>query len=143
LLTAKRNNMKKNIFLIVLGTVSTISIYAQSGGIRKTVAERVARVHQKLDSVYHFAADKQAKIDSAFAHQYRAQESLMLAAKNANTSDGKPDPAAREIIRDKIEGLGAARDEKLKTIMTDAEYKKWKEEVEPAIRPKRGQGWGN
>jgi protein CpxP len=34
------------------------------------------------------------------------------------------------------------RDEKLKKIFTDEQYKKWKDEIEPTTRPQR-QGGGN
>ena len=34
------------------------------------------------------------------------------------------------------------RDEKLKTIFTDDQYKKFKNEIEPTLRPQRQQGQG-
>jgi hypothetical protein len=35
------------------------------------------------------------------------------------------------------------RDEKLKKILNEADFKKFKEEIEPAMRPQRRQGGGS
>jgi hypothetical protein len=43
-------------------------------------------------------------------------------------------------MREMQQELMAARDEKLQGIMTEEEYKKWKGEVEPSLRPARGAG---
>jgi protein CpxP len=143
--------MNKKLVTIALSITMVLSAVAQNGergnrgfggGQRKTIAERVADVHAKFDSTFHFAADKQAKIDSAFVEQYRAQEKMMQDARANFTPGQQPDPSVMQAAREKIQELAIDRDEKLQGILTETEYKKWKDELEPAMRPKRGEGRG-
>ena len=45
-------------------------------------------------------------------------------------------------MREKMQKLQAERDDKLKKIFTDDQYKKWKDEIEPTTRPQRGGNGG-
>ena len=47
---------------------------------------------------------------------------------------GTPD---RDAMRDNMLKLNIERDEKLKLIFTDDQFKKWKQDIEPAMRPQR------
>jgi hypothetical protein len=143
--------MKKITMLVVVCTTMTLGLLAQEGGgrgnwggggQRQTVAERVARVHQKFDSTFHFATEKQAKIDSAFAEQYRAQDKMREEMRGSFTPGQQPDPAVMQTMRDKMQELAIARDEKLQGILSETEYKKWKDELEPSMRPQRRGGEG-
>jgi periplasmic protein CpxP/Spy len=144
--------MTKKLVTFVLLVACTVGAIAQDGerggrgfgggGQRRTIAERVAIVHQKFDSVFHFANEKQAKVDSAFAQQYRAQDALFAEMRANFTPGQQPDPSAREKMQEKNKELNIARDEKLQEILNEEEYKKWKNDVEPAMRPQRGQGGG-
>ncbi len=49
-------------------------------------------------------------------------------------------PPDREQMREKTEKMNADRDEKLKKIFNEQQYKKWKEEIEPNMRPQRRGG---
>jgi periplasmic protein CpxP/Spy len=148
--------MNKKLITITLSLVIAVAAIAQNGergnwrqnggAQRKTVEERVAAVHAKFDSTFHFAAEKQAKIDSAFAEQLRAQDALFAEMRAGFTPGQQPDPAVMQAARDKMQEknkeLNIARDEKLQEILGEADYKKWKDELEPAMRPKRGEGRG-
>jgi periplasmic protein CpxP/Spy len=147
--------MNKKLITITLSLVIAVAALAQNGergnrgfggAQRKTIEERVAAVHTKFDSTFHFATDKQAKVDSAFAEQYRAQDAMFAEMRAGFTPGQQPDPAAmqeaREKMTEKNKELAIARDEKLQEILTENEYKKWKDELEPAMRPKRGEGRG-
>ena len=46
----------------------------------------------------------------------------------------------REAMGAKRKELSDARDVKLKAIFTEAQYKQWKEEIEPSLRPQRPAG---
>jgi hypothetical protein len=48
---------------------------------------------------------------------------------------GRPDP---QVMREKMQPLAEARDEQLKSILTAEQFRKWKEEIEPSLRPQRG-----
>jgi hypothetical protein len=39
-----------------------------------------------------------------------------------------------------MEKLSADRDEKLRKVLTEDQFKKFKDEIEPALRPRRRQG---
>ena len=111
-----------------------VTVNAQGGGQRRSVEERVKFVHEKLDSAFKLETAKQAKVDSAFANYYRQQEKI----REEMTSGGeRPDFQA---MREKMQPLMDARDKELKTILTDDQYKKWKEEIEPAMMPRRNGG---
>jgi hypothetical protein len=139
----KLKKMKQKLILVVMILVISSSAIAQEGGgrqggfQRRTVEERVKMMHSKFDSTFKFEAKKQANIDSAFAEQYRAQDKMR---EEMMAQGGQPDQATRDAMREKMQELNVARDEKLQTIMTEAEYKKWKSELEPSLRPQRGPG---
>jgi periplasmic protein CpxP/Spy len=144
--------MKTKLFMLSLAIIIGTFMFAQDGerrggggfgGPRKTVAERVAAIHAKFDSTFHFAADKQAKCDSAFSTFYTAQDAARDEMRANMTPGQAPDPSIAETLREKNKELVATRDEKLQEILTEEEYKKWKTELEPSLRPQRGSGMGN
>ena len=124
--------MKKQIALsMVVMLVTVASIMAQGqGGPRMTVEERVKVVNEKLTD-FKLAPDKQAKTDSIFTAYYTAMQKEREAMMS---SGGTPD---RDAMRAKMLKLNIDRDEQLKLIFTDDQFKKWKDDIEPAMRPQR------
>jgi RPA family protein len=128
--------MKKQLVLAaVLVLTGAFASYAQpGGGMRRTVAERVQMVHQKMDSAFKFDAAKLAQIDTVFAVYYRstdqAREEIMA---------GGGDRAA---IREKMQELINARDKELSVLLGEANFTKWKNDIEPGMMPRRGPGGG-
>ena len=129
--------MKKTISIMVLLLAGSITVMAQGGGPRRTVEERVARVHHVLDSAFKLDAARLTQSDSAFAKYYRAQDRLR---EEMRAGGGQPD---FQQMREKMQPLIDERDKELKVIFGDEMYKKFKEELEPAMRPRGGQGGGN
>ncbi len=130
--------MKKAIFLFVAVAFAGItSVNAQGGGFqRRTVEERVKSVMDKLAD-FKLDKDKSALTDSAFTSYYKAMDKMR---EEMMSGGGQPD---RDAMREKFQKLSAERDDKLKKIFTDEQYKKWKDEIEPTTRPQRGGGGGN
>jgi hypothetical protein len=129
--------MKKTI-IMMLFLAGSITVMAQGGGgPRRTVEERVQRMHHVIDSAFKLDAAKMTQSDSAFAKYYRAQDKLR---EDMRAGGGQPDFQA---MREKMQPLVDERDKELKVIYGDDLYKKWKEELEPALRPRGGQGGGN
>lgn len=129
--------MKTKIALVVSFVVfGMISANAQGGGPRRTVEERVQIVHSKLDSAFKLDKAKLADADSAFANYYRAQDKMREEMMNGG---GQPDFQA---MREKMQPLMDDRDKKLQGILTADQYKVWKEQVEPSMRPQRRQNGG-
>jgi periplasmic protein CpxP/Spy len=134
--------MKQLVFTALAITLFCAGALAQPpgggrGGPRRTVEERVKMIHEKLDSAFNkeIAAVKMTEVDSAFAGYYRAQDKMR---EEMMAGGGPPDDATREAMRTKMTELAAERDGKLQKIFTEAQYKKWKDEIEPALRPQRG-----
>lgn len=129
--------MKRSIlFLAVLFTGSIIA-NAQGGFQRRTVEERVAMVHQKMDSAFKLDKAKLDATDSVFANYYRSTDKLR---EDAMSGGGQPDFQA---MREKMQPLADDRDKKLQGILTDEQFKTWKEEIEPSMRPRRRNGGSN
>ena len=109
---------------------------AQGGFQRRTVPERVAIVHAKLDSAFKPSAAKMTQLDGVFTDYYTAQD----AKRQELMAGGMPD---RETMMAEMKKLADARDEKLKLIFTADEYKIWKDPIEASLRPQRPPGGGN
>ena len=129
--------MKKKILIAgIAALLSTTGLMAQGGGFqRKTVEERVKEVKEKLAD-FKLDAEKSAKTDSAFTVFYKESQKMM---EEAMASGGQVD---REAMRANRQKLSDERDAKLKLIFTEEQFKKWKDEIEPSMRPQRGQRGG-
>jgi periplasmic protein CpxP/Spy len=128
---------KKLAFLVVSIFITVIAVQAQpGGGPRRTIEERVKAVHEKMDSAFKLDAVKLAQVDSAFANYYRQQDKMR---EEMRAGGERPDP---EVMRTKMQGMTDARDKEIKTLLTDEQFKKWKEEIEPALMPRRQGGGG-
>ena len=128
--------MKKMILFILVAVVAGFSAVNAQGPQRRTVEERVAITHAKLDSAFKLDKAKIAEADSAFAVYYRASDKLR---EELMAGGGQPDFQA---IREKMTPLVEERDKKLQTILTGDQFKIWKEQIEPSMRGRRGGGGG-
>jgi periplasmic protein CpxP/Spy len=125
---------KHCLFLAFMLTCA-LAVNAQNGNFRqRTVEERVKAAHEKLDSVFKFDAAKQGKIDSVFATYYREQDKIRVELRSLGE---RPD---FETMRAKMQPAIEARDKELKTLLTEVEFKKWKDEIEPSMMQRRGGG---
>lgn len=124
--------MKKQIALSLMALFVTMaSVMAQSqGGKRLTVAERVKAVNEKLAD-FKLDNDKLNKTDSVFTTYYT---SMQKQREEMMSGGGTPD---NEGVRDKMLKLNIERDEQIQLIFTNDQFKKWKEDIEPALRPQR------
>ena len=124
--------MKKRIaFLIGILFISISSLLAQGqGGPRLTLEERIKAVNEKLAD-FKLDGQKLAKTDSVFTIYYNE---LQKQREEMRASGGAPD---RDAMRDKMLKLSNDRDKQLKLIFTAEQFKKWKDDIEPAMRPQR------
>lgn len=132
--------MKKQLVLFLALMITGITaINAQGGGFqRRTVEERVAIVHAKLDSAFKPEAAKFTKIDTVFANFYRSTDK----AREEMMSGGgeRPDFQA---MREKMQPFADARDKQLKELLGEANYKIWKDQIEPSMQRRGGGQGGN
>lgn len=125
----------KNVLFLAVVLMGVVVVNAQGGNFpQRTIEERVKAVHEKLDSAFKFDASKQTKIDTVFATYYRQQDKLR---EELRSGGERPD---REMMRAKMQPAIDARDKELRTLLTEEEYKKWKDEIEPSMMQRRGGG---
>lgn len=129
--------MKKMILLLAIALTGAFAVQAQGGGgfQRRTPEERLKQVKEKLVDL-KLDNDQATKSDSTFIEFFRGQHKIFEEMR----AGGAPD---REQIRERMQKLVGDRDEKLKKIYTEEQFKKWKDEIEPSMRPQRGGGGGN
>ena len=129
--------MKKTIFLLLAIVVTGVSVNAQGGGgMRHSPEERTKMVMDKLAD-FKLDKDKWDQTDSVFVNFYRTQQKTM---QDMRAGGGTPD---RDKMMAEFKKMSDDRDAKLKNIFTADQYKKWKDEIEPSMRPQRGGGGGN
>lgn len=127
--------MKKAILLLAIAITGVLAVQAQGGGgfQRRTPEERLKQTKEKLADL-KLDKDQTTKSDSVFMDYYKAQDKMF---EDMRAGGGPPD---REQMREKMQKVDGERDDKLKKIFTEDQYKKWKDEIEPALRPQRGGG---
>ena len=126
--------MKKQLFLMIaLMLTTTAFLHAQGGYQRRTVEERVKTVHFKMDSTFKLDATRLTQVDSVFATFYRGTDKVR---EELMSGGERPD---MQVMREKAQPYMDARDKELKVILGDDNYKKFKEELEPALMPRRRQ----
>jgi hypothetical protein len=129
--------MKTKVVVMISSFLfGAIAVNAQGGFQRRTVEERVQIVQQKLDSAFKLDKTKLADADSAFANYYRASDKVR---DEMMSGGGQPDFQA---MREKMQPFMDERDKKMQVILSEDQYKTWKEQIEPSLRPRR-QGGGN
>ena len=119
--------MKFLIALCLFASASFMAVAQQVGGQQRTVEERVKTVMDKLTPGLSLDKDQQTKTDSVYTDYYKSMQKLREQMQQGNRPD-----------RSEFEKVAADRDEKLKTIFTADQFKKFKDELEPALRPQRG-----
>ena len=120
--------MKTKIsMLIAFLFAATISTQAQQGMQRMSVEDRVKMVMGKISDPLKLDKTQQDKTDSVFTDFFTSQNKMR---EDARASGIRPD-------RSVFEKMANDRDEKLKTIFTDDQFKKFKDEIEPTLRPQR------
>ena len=128
--------MKKQLVLMAFAAVVSITaVNAQGGGQRMTPEERIKFTIEKMAPLNLDAATKE-KSDAIITDYINTQQKAMDEMRAGGSFD-------REAWGVKRKELADARDAKLKLIFTEDQMKKWKDEIEPSLRPQRPAGQGN
>ena len=123
--------MKTKISMLVAFLfAATISTHAQHGMQRRTVEERVKSAMDKISDPLKLDKTQQDKTIAVFTDYYTSQDKMR---EDARASGTRPD-------RSVMEKMSNDRDEKLQTIFTDEQFKKFKSDIEPTLRPQRPEG---
>ena len=132
--------MKKMSLLLLASFAVAVTVSAQGGGggfQRRTVEERVATIHAKMDSAFKLEASKLAEVDAIFTTFYKDSDK----AREEMMSTGER--PSREAMQEKTAPITEAREKKLKAALPEAQYEIWKKQIEPGMRPQRPGGGGN
>jgi len=124
--------MKKHFIFILVLLIGGASIAnAQGGRPMRSPEEATKRVVDTLTTVFKLDKSHADQVDSVFLNYYKDAAKMREAAQASGNFD-----------RDALMKLSADRDEKLKKVLTDDQFKKFKDEIEPAMRPQRRGGGG-
>jgi len=123
--------MKKQIISFLFILFAGVSLaHAQGNFQRRTPEERAKRVVDTLTAVLKLDKTHADQTDSVFVNYYRDADKMRESMQGGNFD------------REAFMKLTSDRDEKLKKVLTPEEFKKFKDEIEPAMRPQRRQGGG-
>ena len=128
--------MKKQILLLVVAlTMGFSASFAQGQApgqekARMTPEDRTKAAMEKITAL-NLSADATTKTQAVLSDFYNAQQKAMDEMRASGTMD-------RDAMMAKRKELATARDEKLKTIFTADQFKKWQDEIEPSLRPQKG-----
>jgi hypothetical protein len=120
----------KLALLSMLMSGSVLLATAQQGGgmQRRTPEEMSKRVVDTLTTVFKLDQAKQTEVQAVFTDFYKTMQTAMQ-------SGTRPEQSEREKWM-------AERDEKLKKVLTAEQFKKYKDDIEPAMRMRRPGGGG-
>jgi hypothetical protein len=122
--------MKKQILLLVAGiSFSITSLMAQENMQRQAPEERAKTAIEKMAPL-NLDAEAKTKTEVVMLDFYTEQQNALKEMRASGNMD-------REAMMAKRKELADARDAKLKLIFTTEQYKKWADEIEPALRPQR------
>ena len=124
--------MKKQIaLLLTTALLSFTAVNAQGGGgQRQTPEERMKATMEKLAPL-NLDADATKKTEAIFAEYNTTWQKTMEEMRASGSIDRDAMMAKRKEQLD-------VRDVKLKAIFSADQMKKWKDEIEPSMRPQRG-----
>lgn len=130
---------KKLLFFLLVAASFSAAAHAQPGGgfQRSTPEERVARIHQKLDSAFQLGAETFKVLDTALVVLYRQQDSKMR-----ELMAGGPGSIDRETMQAEMKKFTDAQDEILKAVLSKEQYEIWKEKIQPTMRRGGRNGGG-
>lgn len=123
--------MKKIIVFLFAACIFITSANAQGGGQRQTPEERAAAAMEKMAPLNLDSAVK-AKTNVIITDFFQNQQKAFMEMRESGNMD-------REAMMAKRKELAGERDAKLKLIFTEAQMKKWVDEIEPSLRPQRPQ----
>ena len=122
--------MKKKILLLAAGICFSItSLVAQENVQRQTPEDRTKAAIEKMAPL-NLDTDAKTKTEAIMLEFYTAQQTAMREMRASGNVD-------RNAMMSKRKELADARDAKLKLIFTAEQFKKWTDEIEPALRPQR------
>jgi hypothetical protein len=125
--------MKKQLVLMAIAAMFSITaVNAQGGGGQRMKPEE--RIKFTIEKMAPLNLDAATKVKSdAIITDYINESQKAMDELRASGAD-------RDAMMAKRKEFADARDVKLKAIFTEAQFKQWKDEIEPSLRPQRPAG---
>ena len=120
---------KITVLLVLLFAVAVNTQAQQGQGQRRTSEERAKMMAQRLTDSLKLSADQQTKVEAVYLESNKSMEKL----REGLAPGTRPE-------KEDMDKISNARDEKLKMILTPDQFKRLKDELEPAMRRPRGGG---
>jgi len=115
--------------LVMVMFAGVLTASAQGGGgQRRTPEERTKRVVDTLTTVFKLDAAVSGQVQTTFMDYYKEQDKLRESMMNGGD---------RATIQPAMQKLSEDRDAKLKKVLSEAQFKQFKDEIEPAVMPRR------
>ncbi len=113
--------------------------FAQPGSAPKhqNSEERLKMVSDKMEKELKLTASQKEKMSAAFKDFFAAIENEK--AKEGDAKNPPPPPPPPPVKRETMEKLSNARDAKIKTVLSEGQYKQYVE-LEKSMRPPRPDG---
>ncbi len=132
--------MKKQMGLLFthLSLICVVA-FAQPGTAPKqpNPEERIKMVSDKMEKELKLTAAQKEKMSAAFKDFFAAIEKER--AKEGNAKNPPPPPPPPPVKKETMEKLSSARDAKIKTVLSESQYKQYVE-LEKSMRPPRPDG---
>ncbi len=125
-----KNKLTLLLGLLFAGIFSANAQGGQGNGQgfqRRTVEERVKGIMERISDSLKLTKEELPGTEAAFTDYYKAQDKLREGLQPGERPD-----------RSQFEKLMADRDEALKKVWTEAQFKQFKEVLEPNMRRPRG-----
>lgn len=125
--------MKTKVAMIaaILFAITSVT-FAQGNMAPRTVDERVQSSMAKLNTL-SLTQEQKDKTADVLKNFYTARQKMR---EDARASGNRPD-------RSEFQKMNDDRDDQLKAIFNEEQYKKYKDEIEPAMRPQRNRAQGS
>jgi hypothetical protein len=126
--------MKKSFFLL-FSIAATVSTMAQPPK-PPTNEEKLKHVSEKINKEITLTAAQKAKIEAAYKEFFISMDKLRKDGKPEAPPPPPPPPPGK---KEDVDKLVKARDAKIKSVLSESQYKKYAE-VEKSLRPPRPEG---
>lgn len=123
--------------ILVIGFFLGLSVSKSVQAQKESANDKVTTALKKFDDTIKPDKSKRSSLESVFSDFYTAQEKLRNNIQGpASTLRQGLQQQDYQSVRKQNENLYTDRDDRLKKILSDDEFKKWKNAIEPSLRKK-------
>lgn len=125
------------MLFVLSSAISSVSLMAQEQPPKPpSKAERLKHVSEKISKEVTMSAEQKAKVEAAYSEFFDAMDQLRS---KSGKKEMPPPPPPPPVNKEEADKLSNARDAKIKTALSAAQYQKYKE-IEQSLRPPRPGG---